>query len=209
MSYSVRLLLLAILFYTAKGLFAQEIVNKGDIAIHIVDADAWGMHKFFIDIYKHRNQVKIVYAHRDSIKHAEIRRDPAYKPISHAAFRYPSSDPRGQSALDSLTKYFDLHSVYTRDSVTIDIKHDTAYGNLLSRIAKTSEAELKRKHDDVHVLDGDFPSFIVITNRENKKAEAQSPTMQSHPLLFTLLHHTMEEGKSLKAADKIRKYYGY
>jgi|GEM_PF-1751646 len=202
-------LLLFLLLLSYHKLIAQAIVNKGDMIIHIINYDAWGNHKFFVNVYKYRNSVKIVYAYRDSIKYSEIRKDPAYRPLASVAFRYKSTDSRGQVANDNLTNYFDQHSDYTKDSVIVDIKRDTLYKNLLTRIAQTSEAELKRKHDDIDVLDGDFPSFIIIAKNETKKAWAHSPKPQSYPVLYSLLHNTMETGKELKAVNKIRKYYRY
>jgi len=144
MRSATKFLAILLLLLPAKGLFAQHTVNKGDVVINIYDQDSF-INKFIMNIYKKGNEVKINYAYWDRTKRSEIRKDPKYQTLANHKLIYHIDDPRRIAAADSLADLFERYAVYTKDSVTVDLKRDTAYRNLLTRITKSSRAELLQK----------------------------------------------------------------
>ncbi len=186
----IKFLPVAIFLLIFKGAFAQESVNKGDVIIHIYNSVLFINYKFLMDIRKKGNEVKINYACVDSVKFSEVRKDPEY------------------AGINTLNAVFDRHTAYTTDSVTINLKRDTAYKNLLLRIANASEIELKqnKKRD---VLDGDHPNFIIINHSGSKTIRAHAPTPDEMPLLYRLLQSSLAQSKNSAAVIKIYKKFGY
>lgn len=186
----IKFLPVAIFLLLFKGTFAQESVNKGDVIIHIYNSVAFINYKFMMNIRKKGNEVKINYACMDSVKFSEVRKDPEY------------------SITNSSSTLFDRHTAYTKDSVIINLKRDTAYKNLLLRIANASEIELKqnKKRD---VLDGDHPNFIIINHSGSKTISAHAPDPDEMPLLYRLLQSSLAQAKNSPAVIKIYKKFGY
>ncbi|MES2378014.1 MAG: hypothetical protein V4553_15610 [Bacteroidota bacterium] len=199
-------LLISIFLFISVDLFAQSIVKKGDIVIHLTGNDAFVNHRFYIDIYKKSNSVKVVYSYLDSLKHSEVGKDPEYARVENKKQEYEDNDPKRKLHWDTIGMIFERHKAYTRDSVTINLKTDTAYSNLLQRVANVDKAELAPKIDPM-VLDGDSMSINIITTDKNMQAAAHAPGAKTHPLLFSFITSTLNKDRKSSAVKKIRKYY--
>jgi hypothetical protein len=202
-----KLLFITILLFISPELFAQERINKGDIIIHITGSSSVANQKFLVDIYKRDNSVKIVYAYFDKLIYAEAKEDPEYQRAKSNLDKYKADDPKRDLIWDTIGIIFERHSIYTRDSVTVNVKTDTAYINLLQRVANTNKTELT-PHIDKLVLDGDVISISVNTFNKSLKTNAYAPDVKTHPLLINLITTTLNKGKSSSAVQKIRKFFG-
>jgi glutaredoxin-related protein len=76
------LLLISIFLLVSIELCAQNAIKKSDVVIHITGSDAWGAHRFDVNIYKKASSAKVVYSFLDSLKHSEVRKDPEYERVS-------------------------------------------------------------------------------------------------------------------------------
>jgi hypothetical protein len=200
------LLLIAVCLFTSVELSAQNAVKKGDIVIHLTGNDAFVNHRFYIDIYKKSNSVKVVYSYLDSLKHSEVGKDPEYARVENKKQEYEDGDPRRKLYWDTIGMIFERHKAYTRDSVTINLKTDTAYSNLLQRVAYADKADLAPKIDPM-VLDGDSMSINIITADKNMQAAAHAPVAKTHPFLFSFITSTLNKDRKSSVVKKIRKYY--
>lgn len=200
-----NLLLASVLLLISSALLAQNAVKKGDIVIHLAGTD-YSDHTYNIDIYKKGNSTKIVYAYRDSLKGSKVKADPEYRRIHNNMAKYSSADTKRNPAWDTIGMIFEKYYAYTRDSITLNLKTDTSYSNLLQHVAKADKAQLAPKID-VIVLDGNGMIINIITADKNVQAEVSNPEEKTHPLLVGFISNTLNKDRNSSAVQKIRKYY--
>lgn len=183
---------LAVMSIAGKSL-AQEIVNKGDIIIHIQTSSAAIYSKTFIDIYKLADQARIIYAKQDSIQFTEARKDTAYINASK------NLNYQDQKQVAALGKILQGYAVYDTTTVTINLRKDTAYNKVLHLMASTSKSELETsKIGKQFVLDGFGFGAIIITETGTKTIFARTPTSDTHPIIAKFLKETNERVRAKK-----------
>ncbi|MCC8424137.1 hypothetical protein [Mucilaginibacter sp. UR6-11] len=193
-------------FLISSVLLAQNPVKKGDIVIHLTGSDAYGDHRYMVDIYKKGNYAKVVYAYSDSLKWSEVKVDPDYYRVHPYLAKYDSDYSKRKLIWDTIGIIFEKHTAYTRDSITLNLKTDTAYSNLLRHIMEATKADLAPKID-ARVLDGDGMSITVITSDKMIQTAAYAPGVMTHPLMAGLLSKTLNKDKISRAVLKIRKFF--
>jgi hypothetical protein len=178
------LLLITLLFNTGK-LFAQEIVNKGDIIIHIKITSALINGKSSIDVYKHHNKAKIINAKMDSVEYTKSRKDTSYINMGK---NWDTSDKK---QLAKFQKIMDRYSVYDTTTAIVNLKKDIAYNKLLQLMAQTSKTELETSKIGQRItLDGFGFSCTIITENDTKKNFISTPIQESHPIVTEFLKGT-------------------
>ncbi|GAA4096035.1 hypothetical protein [Mucilaginibacter panaciglaebae] len=205
------LILIIVLLFAAKPLFAQETVNKGDIIIHIHGSGPDFMSKYQVDIYRRSNSIKIIYAVFDSIRVSATRKDTAFARVSAKYMKGGGDSIENKRLSDAVYDYFERYSVYDRDSVTIAVRKDTAYNHLLERVAKAHTEDLLQteRNKNRNLLDGVHMAFTMVTASGKKVVGARSPRQTSHPLLYSLLSETMKIGRTHKLGPFLhRKSFG-
>jgi hypothetical protein len=200
-------LLLPIYLFVVVTLHAQITIKKGGAIIHVNGSDAWVNHEFDLDIFKDGNSVKIKYSYCDSIKFKELRNDPEFRRLNNEHLKYKAGDPNERSIMDTIGQLIKKHKAYTRDSVTLNLKIDTGYRNLLNRIINTGKDVLMPKIDP-RVLDGYGIILNITTVDKNLSALANNPELKTHPLLFSFITQTLDKNKNSNTVQKIRKCYG-
>jgi hypothetical protein len=186
--------------------FAQHVVKKGDITIQI-KGYALGMeHLFYLDIYKKRSSATIVYSYLDSVKFAESRKDTLFSFYRAKLRQYPLYDPRGDAITDTVLLLYEKHSDFTRDSIAINLKTDTAYRNLLQRFSNATKEELAPKVERTW-LDGYSILVDLITDAKRLKVDMDTPHALTHSLLFEMINGTLNKSKNSGAVNKILKQY--
>lgn len=186
-----QFLLIVILLSPAKALFAQEVVNKGDVTIHVRITPIAIYGTTLIDIYKRSDKVKIVYARHDSTRFSEVREDTAY--INASKNRNYSDSSQTAKLRKILKRYY----VYDTTKVTIDLKKDTAYNKILQLMAQTSKKELETsKVGQRFVLDGFGFGSTIVTDKGTKTIGVRTPMPDSHPIIYSFLEETRSRLKS-------------
>lgn len=173
-------LLLILLFFTTR-LFAQEIVKKGDLIIHIkISTMNYGYD--YMDIYKRNSKTEIIYAKFDSVDRISMRTDTAYL----NAIKNPNYLEREN--MEKRNLIYNRHSIYDTTKVKIDLKTDTAYNKILLAIAQSTKEELEKNlNPNLRHLDGFGFLCTIITNEDTKNVSIDTPTQQTHPIASALL----------------------
>ncbi len=197
---------------------SQDLLKKGNITIHITGNEQYRNDKLLIDIYKRANTIKIVYAVLDSVKKNQMELDTAFTNSREKFFKYVESFgtvsqekvEKGKILLSKHKAFIMRYSVYNSDSVTLSSKTDTAYNNLLIKIAAASREDLEqtaynKKFVKMHSLDIEF----TVTDESGvKQAYTQSPNATSNPLLYALLSQTLSICRARNASILLAGFYG-
>lgn len=156
--------------------------------------------KHEIDIYKTPSFIKIVYVVEDSIKLSEMRKNADYIRLSNNYMEQMKAINISPNTNDSLRILRESYTVYDRDSITFNPIADTAYNNLLNRVANSTEEELlePEKNKNIVVLDGVRVAYQIINGSANKTVVANTPNSKRYPLLYNFLKSTLDIGRKQK-----------
>ena len=201
-----HLLSTAILLAICLNLIGQDLIKKSDIVIHITGHDAWVDHQFFVDIYKRGNSAKLVYSYRDGVKYAEARKDKRFDLLRTKQQQFTTDDPKRAALTDTILKLYQYHSAFTRDSITINLKKDINYNNLLQRFSEATKEELAPKIEHTW-LDGCTISTTIITIDRNSEIHTDTPGEATHPLLMSFIRNTLSKKKDSEVIRKVLKFY--
>lgn len=184
----------------------QNETNKSKGMILLNGHDAFGDNKFYINIYLQKNSAKIVCAYRDSIRYADVRNDVTYNQIRLERQKHEVDDLKQSWLIDSIARIFEKHSAYSRDSITIDLKKDKEYRDLLGRFSHANKEELAPKIERTW-LDGYTVSTCIITKDKNLKVHTDTPGSNTHPLLIKMIASSLSKRKDSDAVKKILMFY--
>ncbi|MES2378015.1 MAG: hypothetical protein V4553_15615 [Bacteroidota bacterium] len=209
------LLLTFLLFSISSRLWAQDDIKKDDITIHINGSDAWGGHRFLVDIDIKQNTAKIYYAFQDSIRMAKVSKDANYKRAYANTNKYKNGDPKNKAAWDSIGTLFEKYSIYTRAFKKINLKTDTAYRNLIERVVKANKDELspdinansKVTKTYIVIADGNSLNLTIITPSAKRTISTHAPDMEHQPLLIGFMKSTLDKKRNSSAAKKISQWH--
>lgn len=196
----------ALMIFCAKQLYAQKTSRAGDITIHI-SAHSFANKKYAINIYKAYGSIKIVYVTEDSTKSTEMKKDVDYVRITNSYMEQIKANSMNPNIGDSFRALIEKYTIYDRDSITFNTKLDTAYNNLLIRVANSAEEELLEleKNKNIVVLDGVRVAYQIINGSASKTVVANTPDSKRYPLLYNFLKSTLDIGRKQKLKTVVTK----
>lgn len=148
-----------------------------------------------IDLYKRHDQVKIIYAKQRDIAFTQLNKDTAYINLSK------NMDYSNETQVAKMGKIVNQHIANDTTIVSIDLKKDTTYRNILKLMALTSKDELETNKAAQHniILDGEYFSCTIITDTGAKTFGVSNPMPDSHPIIDKFLKET---DKRLRSKNK-------
>jgi len=211
-----------LLIFIGKGVYAFQSTDPDDITINISCNPVFlSLQPYWIDIYRTKGNIKIVYSIRKSLQLDLLNNNNGYISIRQDYDVMFHSDPASKKwtdlQKDSLSTKFESllrnYAICDKDSLLLDRKMVASYDSLLNHVnnAGVSELENTEANKNRHLLDGVFFGFTIISPTGSKKAQAQSPEALSHPLLYELLTKTCALYRDIKNNNFLdkRKTFGY
>lgn len=201
-------LLLAALLFCKVDLYAQKTLKPGDISIFMhFQRGLYDKQPTWVNIYKNAETIKIKYESLDSVKNDELKKDTAYIRISEKKEKLKSGDTAEINASLDLFNIQERFSVYTRDSITFNIKSNAAYKDLIKQVAMATENELAPPEKNGKItLYGNHYTFSIKFGSEEKELKLYRLDESSHPLLYKLLKSTLTIGREKNL--KIKGFFG-
>lgn len=183
MGNQYKFILLTVLLFCTTKILAQEIVNKGDVIIHISTfAPSVSLGFDYMDIYKRDTKAEILYAKFSYIARTAVNADTAFINVrKNINYSEPLS-------VGKLTPIFKRHSVYDTTKVIVNLKTDTVYNKILQMITQRTKQELETSIIGVrNYLDGFSFGCEIITDTEKKNISIETPMPDTHPIVSYLL----------------------
>ena len=202
------ILLLLLLIATIVDGYGQLIKEK---QIEIVASASIDGTEFFIKITPGKDRTKITFKIRDSIS-VNLDRDKAYYTHRNYLLSMNSIDLKNDTVVNYLSilkAITEKYSFYSEDSVEIVNTDYKGYLHLIDEVLNTATDRLENKNR--LFLDGINISFTLKDKDSTRKANAHSPTAESHPLLYELLTGSTSIYRLAKKNDFLdkRKLFGY
>jgi hypothetical protein len=168
-----NLLLSFILLFTPLALLAQ----KGDVIIHIKFSDGWGGTSY-VDIFKKEKAI-ISSPHFGKIRVEELRKDTGFLNLGKNRLKYGVDEFK-----EKQQGFYNRYSMLDTTTVTIDLKKDRQYHDILKLIATASKATLEKNHEiKDKVMDAGDATFTITTDKNTKIVYAQGLFEQRYPIL--------------------------
>jgi hypothetical protein len=196
------LLFLVIATSSSSNASSLKRTDTSKISIHIVASSAFITSKsFWIDIYKAKGSIKIVYSLEDSVAFKSLRKDMEYisadglyNKMLHMDTMFKTWNTKKKDSLSE--KVYNLYLKYTirrQDSVAFKLKNNIKYARLLDTIANADKAEIENTEVNKNraVLDGTQFEITIISNSVRKKAFVNTPNFKSYPLFYKFLEETL------------------
>lgn len=127
--------------------------------------------EFLINIFKSKNDIKIVYLIRDSLDDLSLEQNKNYKIYKDTLLKLFNNINENKKSfefyidkLDSLTKRY---SYYNKDSIILKARKNITYNNHLREIFVTPSEKLENKEGNRNriVLDGTSFKFQLISSK--------------------------------------------
>lgn len=187
--YWFAILMICIVSITVKG---SQIVLDKELVIHIKAQSNVSTQRFNIDIKKKSNKVKIVYSVFDSTRILDLNNDTLYKRMRDQLYKGIGIRIKDTAVIKKLNNISEQYSVYSRDSMLVNLATDTSYAHLLALVAASSKQQLENNayNKTRIVIDGVDIDYIISNSSGIKSVRAHSPNKISHPLLYQLLTKT-------------------
>jgi hypothetical protein len=182
----------------------KKTTSEGTISFQGVDA--WGSHKFNVNIYFSNHSGKLVIAFQDSVRISSLRNDLKYISLRVEEGKFGLDEVKPRWISDSLGKVIENHYAYTKDSVSLDLAKHKNYENLLKRFCSVDKHEIVPKIEG-NWLDGYILSISIATADKRSTLYADTPKSNTHPLLIEMLSSTLDRFRDSAAGNKIRSYY--
>jgi hypothetical protein len=192
--FSIRLFLTAILGLWFYNSFAQKAPR---VEITITATNAFRGTYLFISIYGYEDVTKIVYKVKDSLDNKELESDTQYTALQKYRKGVIDTEKSNDPALTLMKRFAEIserHTHYTKDSILFNTQANTSYIKLLNKVINTNTSALESvssKNTRI-ILDGTHFVFIIKALNQNRRVFADSPTQKSYPILYALLHQTIE-----------------
>ena len=198
--------IILISWMSVSGQNTQKKISKSDGTILLKVTDVFGEHQFYVDIKFNGRYAKIMCTYTDSIRFSDVRKDVEFSKLTLETAKYKLYEQQPKWLIDSLTRIFEMHSTYTRDSASINLRKDKEYAKLLERFCNATKDELapniKRTWTDGYSI------TISITNDQKKLiVYADTPDSTNHPLLMSMVAQTLEKCKGSNAVKKILNFH--
>jgi hypothetical protein len=185
------LLLIITIAFLTESATAQKKLWKNDIVIQIRNT------QILVDIQKNSNSAKLVYSLVDSVQQSAMEHDPQFKINMAKLEKSVSSKSNKFKLLDEVISFVDSYTIYHRDSLILNLIENPGYKQLLISIAQAPKSELQPPKTRV-MIDGTLFTYKITTAKGEQRVIAQSPTAESHPLLYDLLMRSLKIYRELK-----------
>jgi hypothetical protein len=130
--------------------------------------------------------VKVRYAHLDSICHKQLKKDPDN--LTPELLQQGLPD---RKRMERYSKAVEKYKVFTQDSIQLIVKRAQPFVQLLDSVYEANAETLEQKKR--LILDGtSVYLFIQSAGEERREIYAHSPQADSHPLLYRLLHESLQ-----------------
>jgi hypothetical protein len=130
--------------------------------------------------------VKVRYAHLDSVREKQLRQDPDN--LTPELLRQGLPD---RERMERYTRAVERYKVFTQDSIQLAVKRAQPVVQLLDSVYEASDETLEQKKR--LILDGtSVYLFIQSPGTKRREIYAHSPQAHSHPLLYRLLHESLQ-----------------
>jgi hypothetical protein len=191
----LKSILLIIFSCLSVSLSAQTVNN--DLKIDIRASGSFEGTNLLISIHRHTDSIKIIYKLRDSVNYKGLFKNKRYNDLK----KFSTWPLNVRTRIDSIQKInLELYNLsqqytyYSKDSLLISIHSDTIYTKLLDEVSTTGSDSLENKkiNKDRAVLDGTYFIFNIKIGNTERNVHAHSPDQISHPILYQLLHQTLE-----------------
>jgi hypothetical protein len=211
------LLFTFLLLFVSSRLWAQDDITKDDIKIRVTYFDM-NEHDFLIDVDIIKTTATVTYISYDSIRFENVRKDFQYQAINKRRLAYKNGDPKVRLTEDSISKIYEKHRIYTRDSKKINLNKDTTYRNLIKRILTSSKDELSpdinanAKITKTYIVTSGSGNFnlVIVTPTSKRSIPAHLPQLETEPLLFNFLKSSLGKKPNSSTVKNILKNYpGY
>jgi hypothetical protein len=147
--------------------------------------------EFQLVITRMASRVQLRYGSLDSIRMTQFRADPDFYHPELAI-----SDPAVEHArMQRFNSAIQKYKVFTEDSIQLEVRSHRSLVQLLDSVYKASPEALAQKEANRKriVLDGTLVYVVVKPSRGvGKEVWAQSPAPDSHPLLYRLIHESLQ-----------------
>jgi hypothetical protein len=147
--------------------------------------------EFQLVITRMASRVQLRYGSLDSVRMTQFRTDPDFYHPELAGADLAIEHARLQRFNRAIQKY----KVFTEDSIQLEVRSHRSLVQLLDSVYKASPDVLAQKEANRKriVLDGTLVYVVVKPSRGvGKEVWAQSPAPDSHPLLYRLLHESLQ-----------------
>jgi hypothetical protein len=147
--------------------------------------------EFQLVITRMASKVQLRYGSLDSVRITQFRTDPDFYHVEPEGADPAVEHGRIQRFNSAIQKY----KVFTEDSIQLEVRSHRSLVQLLDSVYKASPEVLTQKEANGKriVLDGTLVYVVAKPSRGvGKEVWAQSPAPDSHPLLYRLLHESLQ-----------------
>jgi hypothetical protein len=147
--------------------------------------------EFQLVITRMASKVQLRYGSLDSVRITQFRTDPDFYHVEPEGADPAVEHGRIQRFNSAIQKY----KVFTEDSIQMEVRSHRSLVQLLDSVYKASPEVLTQKEANGKriVLDGTLVYVVAKPSRGvGKEVWAQSPAPDSHPLLYRLLHESLQ-----------------
>ncbi|MBS1520229.1 MAG: hypothetical protein JST50_04475 [Bacteroidetes bacterium] len=173
-------------FIISFSLSAQTANN--DLIINIRGISIFRGNYLLINIYKHRNSIKILYELNDSVSYQMMLNNKKFNRTQKGTvgINKDSVDKRYKRIYGDGPKY-------KKDSLLISTYTYPLYTKLLKEISSTSTRDLENKEINRNgvTIDGTHFYFNIKSGKTERKIYANAPDSISQPKLYKLIHQTL------------------
>lgn len=188
------------LFLSLAGLLLGPLLSNGQrlprrYAIQIRAQNGVNGSDFRIYITRTPRVISLRYGRLDSIQTAQLHADPRYAAYVAAVLPGSHSAAAHLAALTRFSALVEQYKVYRWNSLRLGPTPARPFRHLLDSLYATSAAQLERRAENRnrYVLDGTSVSVRVTTDAQLIKAlSVYAPRPASHPLLYRLLHESLQ-----------------
>lgn len=155
-----------------------------------------GTVRYSFNIYKSGKIIKIVYSYFNLFPVAKILEYPGYDRLSDEIKNANNDIKKRDSLIKERGKLVAFYNQPQRDSISLNIKTDTAYSHLIEQVSLASKEELEmdknppKKGTYRLVLDGSSVSLKKMGPSGIMEIYFHSPKPDSYPLICKLLTQT-------------------
>ncbi|HEV7330667.1 MAG TPA: hypothetical protein VGN63_06485 [Flavisolibacter sp.] len=149
--------------------------------------------EYFINILERGHSFQIIYQFKDSTS-KKVNEDASVISVRNSLAAVEDLRPDNDTVkklvltLDSL---YQTYTSYSRDSLSITYEEKPSYVVLFQKVLASSVEELENNNRNRIVLDGTRMKFIISNKGETKTVYVNSPSIETNPVLYSLLRETL------------------
>lgn len=192
-----RISILIVIFIFCTRIYSQE--KNLNYSIEISEGSGPGNKWSNIYIQKNNRVLKIVYQKEIKVKYNRIKKDKNYRRLLDTL---EMNHSLSKSSLQELHELIKNHTRFRNAEISVPFYSNEGFFNLLDTVYNS---DIKTIQDDIRsgyflILDGTTVNIIIRSSGMiQKEAWVNSPTYESHPLVYRLIND------SFKLYEKIKR----